>query len=1070
MISARQLGITLRPQWNAVLGKQTVFVREPLRIEHQVTISLRFTSRAACLIVCDSFPVLTLTTDTDTSSARLIMPSDADYLHERIAAADPLSEGSEEDFNGWREILNVSGDAVFFRRLHSLGLDQNQARGFMRRAGPDSNRSEPGWRKLLRTILSSDEPVEHPFDANQPFARLWAPVAAYALQELHSYDGRLVSHAAITGLASFLHSEVCNLAAEPTYAVFDHFRAGGATFEDFIDRQRHCYGEDIFDRYPALARCLSRLITDWIRTTHAFLARIESDAGLLSREFEIPELHLDAVKHGLSDRHAGGDQVILAHFGERKVLYKPKDMSLESLLPTINVWLSAESFPGGFRFPFAIDCGDYGWAEWIDQKPCFSGEEVKRYYRQAGALLCLAHLLNAKDLLFENLIACGSDPVPIDLETFLQPEARTFDRIGRTFDPNHPAYKWKGSVIDIALLPFWQFSSSHPMCDLSGLGCKNEDLPPAKVAAWEFVNTTGMKPVQRSVQPYRTKNEVVYRGNVQNAADFIQEIESGFAEFHGFVAGRKESFLNFLSQWSRAKSRLIFRPTQLYTLLIQKSLGAKNLQSGIKRSIVFEQIYRPALKSGHLTPDLQRLFDFERDALLGLDVPRFYIPVRSADLDLGDRNPITGFLWESPLETVERRIRHEGESSLQYHLEVIRAALTRKPKILVTPLSRDDKLRLVREYADLIYARANAGQCSALWSPPAFVEIQLPQIERRSIYSGDIGILIFLTAADRVLKRSTSPALLENLKISLENFDFDSAPLGIGNGLGGLIYGSIILGEILEDKCWSHFAVSLSERLPEHRIRSEQEPDLLYGVAGLLLALRKLYLVRPDECIRRQAALCIENLVNGFRPDTGWMRPNGDCSLGFAHGAAGIAYALATGTSIVEGNSPLDLVNKAIEFDRSFFDGAAHNWPATMQNSNTGMRAWCSGLTGMLLSRAGVWDQTRDPQLLAEIEENLPYIPDLMGLDHWCCGAGGAAETLLHIGKILGREELALKGRSMIDQTVRRALKTVYYRFGPEVGENYCFQPSLFRGLAGIGYTLLRSLDPGSLPCILAFE
>ena len=44
---------------------------------------------------------------------------------------------------------------------------------------------------------------------------------------------------------------------------------------------------------------------------------------------------------------------------------------------------------------------------------------------------------------------------------------------------------------------------------------------------------------------------------------------------------------------------------------------------------------------------------------------------------------------------------------------------------------------------------------------------------------------------------------LEHLKIGLENFDLGLAPLGIGNGVGGLIYGSIILGEILEDKTQS---------------------------------------------------------------------------------------------------------------------------------------------------------------------------------------------------------------------------------------------------------------------------
>jgi len=115
----------------------------------------------------------------------------------------------------------------------------------------------------------------------------------------------------------------------------------------------------------------------------------------------------------------------------------------------------------------------------------------------------------------------------------------------------------------------------------------------------------------------------------------------------------------------------------------------------------------------------------------------------------------------------------------------------------------------------------------------------------------------------------------------------------------------------------------------------------------------------------------VKNLVSSFRANAGWIRPNGDCSLGFAHGTAGIACALAVG--------------------------------------------------------------------------------------------GG-------IAKLLEREDLMANARSLIDQTVRRALKTVYYRFGPEVGENYCFQPSLFRGLAGIGYTLIRSMSPLDLPCILTFE
>src|SRR5262249_14504429 len=310
-----------------------------------------------------------------------------------------------------------------------------------------------------------------------PFASLWAPLIGYANRQLSMGDPRLVSHDAIAQLVRFLHSEVSNLAAEPTYLIFDKFRAEGGTFEQFIECQHNRSCEDILFAYPALARCISNLIGDWVKSTNLFLRRLEASARGLSEVFGIPEIRLESVSMGLSDRHSGGCQVILADFGERRLLYKPKDMSLESLLPTINQWLVTEGYPAAFRFPLAIDCGDYGWAAWIEQKPCDSEAEVRQYYRQAGALLCLAHMLNAKDLLFENIVACGSDPVPIDLETFLQPEARTFDRIGQPGETDHPAYNWKGSVIDIAFLPFWQFSSSHPMCDLSGLGCKNDNLP-----------------------------------------------------------------------------------------------------------------------------------------------------------------------------------------------------------------------------------------------------------------------------------------------------------------------------------------------------------------------------------------------------------------------------------------------------------------------------------------------------------------------------------------------------------------------------------------------------------------
>src|SRR5262249_46407076 len=158
---------------------------------------------------------------------------------------------SEEDFVAWQEILNVSGEQIFAARLTSLGLDENRARELTRRAHKKANRVAPGCLQVLREALGPSEKDDHFYNVDQPFASLWAPLTGYANKQLSLGDPRLVSDDAVTQLIRFLHSEISDLAAEPTYLIFDKFRAEGGTFEQFIDRQHSRSCEDIFFAYPA---------------------------------------------------------------------------------------------------------------------------------------------------------------------------------------------------------------------------------------------------------------------------------------------------------------------------------------------------------------------------------------------------------------------------------------------------------------------------------------------------------------------------------------------------------------------------------------------------------------------------------------------------------------------------------------------------------------------------------------------------------------------------------------------------------------------------------------------------
>lgn len=105
-----------------------------------------------------------------------------------------------------------------------------------------------------------------------------------------------------------------------------------------------------------------------------------------------------------------------------------------------------------------------------------------------------------------------------------------------------------------------------------------------------------------------------------------------------------------------------------------------------------------------------------------------------------------------------------------------------------------------------------------------------------------------------------------------------------------------------------------------------------------------------------------------------------------------------------------------------------------------------------------------------ELDHLLEKLSQCGQADHWCCGNFGIAEALSYIGQQANLPEAHNKSSVLLDETLEHGLKGGFFRLQSSIGENFCFSPSLFRGTAGIGYSLLRLAHPGELPCILAFE
>ena len=210
------------------------------------------------------------------------------------------------------------------------------------------------------------------------------------------------------------------------------------------------------------------------------------------------------------------------------------------------------------------------------------------------------------------------------------------------------------------------------------------------------------------------------------------------------------------------------------------------------------------------------------------------------------------------------------------------------------------------------------------------------------------------------------------------------------------------------------------------------------------------------------------------------MSPHQPALLGFSHGTAGFAAALArlhacTGLQRFQRGAAA-----ALAYERGRFNAERGNWPdyrgvtTTPQKSEVQnvMTTWCHGAPGIALARACLWGTDLwDAQCLEEVEIALTTTASTTttDLDHLCCGTMGLMAVLELLGDgpwdldpevrhhchtaAQGHRHQALQrcGESEQDIIRLRCLSTT---------DGSLLVPGFFTGLSGMGLALLQ--DAGS--------
>jgi hypothetical protein len=299
---------------------------------------------------------------------------------------------------------------------------------------------------------------------------------------------------------------------------------------------------------------------------------------------------------GLGDAHYAGATVTRVHFHSgRTIICKPRPGSSARWFKCVHDTVAA-AIPDRLQLRFArmLDGGDHVWEEDMVAAPCRTGEEVRLFYERAGLLLALCRLCRSTDLHGENVLACGSHPVPIDIEALASPARHGAAR----YDPGYDLWFAPTDVEELTVLP-------HDVRTRDGAFRRESSF------------------ASRGVDSEQTVCAPQFEGRDVPVEDFAETLIAGFRLASEAIWARQlgVGWADILSGVRQAQPRILLRPTQFYASLGRDVFGEFVDRSG--KAIEAELVR--CLSASSTSKESGAIARAEARSMLLGDVPTFLL-------------------------------------------------------------------------------------------------------------------------------------------------------------------------------------------------------------------------------------------------------------------------------------------------------------------------------------------------------------------------------------------------------------------------------------------------------------
>ncbi|HZI56616.1 MAG TPA: type 2 lanthipeptide synthetase LanM, partial [Verrucomicrobiae bacterium] len=653
-------------------------------------------------------------------------------------------------------------------------------------------------------------------------------------------------------------------------------------------------------------------------------------------------------------------------------------------------------------------------------------------------------------------------------------------------------YAWGETLLSTHLLPSARAGGPDGP-ELSGLNGPNDGkLTPLPVITWESVESDEMRVVRKRI-PFQESGRINLPGSA-SGRNFVPEICAGFREVAENTPRWGSRLLSspIWQQLCGETSRYVAWRSMHYAKLLQDGCHPNLLRDAMDREAFFDTLW---------SRDLQEevkdsIIRSERQDLWNEDIPVFFSQPQDSNIysHNGTSVRIPGF--ETTQTAATKRLTSFSQDAIERHCWTIKTAFRAsaqvtaerlldgdvwKPEICTRDSLETTCLSVARQIADRILSLRFFQDNQVFWVDTLDIPIGQDRLvfagpTSVELYSGLAGFLAFLTAAgerlhDQRYKRTCS-AIARTICPILGRKRKAEAPF-----LGGFVGDCAALyaasHALFADPEQTDLRAACGAGLEsvKQAIPNDTTYDIVGGSAGAICVLLSLYAITGNKLCLELAQLCGDHLLRSVisaKQGVAWKTIVNSATLsGFAHGSAGIAYALFYLSKATKNEGYADIAKAAVLHDRSTYSPDHQNWLDLRDNvEDRDFVGWCYGAPGVGLSRLAQMGFGYGDDLCpieVEIAVNKTIKTELPA-HHLCHGAFGNIEFVLLAAERMHRPEWQEAANLMIKRTLEQVMDLGFQFEGDSEVLN------LMLGLCGVGHVLLRAASSQPMPCVLLLE